>query len=67
MFNITKTDNGFEFNSLSYIFDGDYFKINDSQVHIPTDNGTILLDLSVTIDGVSFENIDDLINNLYDN
>jgi len=65
MFNITKADNGFELNSLSYKFDGDFYKISDKQVHVPTDNGNILLDLSITIEGKLFDNIDDFINDLY--
>ena len=61
MLNILKIENGFEMNSESYIFDGDPIKINENQAHFPTNNGIILLDVSVTIDDNSFEKIDDFI------
>lgn len=65
MLNIIKTENGFEMNSESYIFDGLAVEINDSQAHIPTDKGVIFFDTSVTIDGQSFDSIQEFLNLLY--
>lgn len=65
MLNILKIENGFEMNSESYIFDGDAVEINDSQAHIPTDKGVIFFDTSVTIDGQSFDSIQEFLNLLY--
>ena len=65
MLNILKIENGFEMNLESYIFDGDAVKINATQAHVPTDKGIIFLDTSVTIDGQSFDSIQEFLNSLY--
>lgn len=72
MLNITTIANGFEFNDSSYLFkdfslNGElvaYEIIGESQVHIGTDKGIILLDLSCTINNVQFTDIDLFVNAL---
>jgi len=59
--NITTIQNGFEFNDSSYLFDGEIEVISESQCHVPTNQGTILLDLSCTIDEVAFTDINEFI------
>jgi hypothetical protein len=55
--NITTIPNGFEFNDSSYLFDGEIEAISESQCLTPTNDGTILLDLSCTINEVEFNDI----------
>ena len=55
--NITTIQNGFSFNELIYLFDGEIEVISESQCHVPTNEGTILLDLSCTINGFEFIDI----------
>jgi hypothetical protein len=57
MLNITTIKNGFEFNDSSYLFEGEIEVISESQCHVPTNQGTILLDLSCTINEVEFTDI----------
>jgi hypothetical protein len=55
--NITTIQDGFEFNDSSYLFEGEIEVISESQCHVPTNQGTILLDLSCTINEVEFTDI----------
>lgn len=57
MLNITTIPNGFEFNNSSYLFEGEIEVISESQCHVPTNEGIILLDLSCTINEVEFTDI----------
>jgi len=59
--NITTIQNGFEFNECIYSFDGIIEIISESQCHVPTNEGTILLDLSCTINEVEFVDINEFI------
>lgn len=61
MNNILKITNGFELNQLIYLFDGYTAIVSDTQCHIGTDQGIILLDLSFTIDNVVFTNINEFV------
>jgi len=65
MLNITKTQNGFQLNNLIYLFDGNAEVISESQCHIPTNIGVILLDLSCTINNKLYNNIDNFVTELY--
>lgn len=65
MFNITTIENGFIFNDVEYKFDGDYEIISETQVHVPTDKGILLLDLSCSIDDVMYVDINLFVNALY--
>ena len=55
--NIQTIENGFTFNKLIYLFDGQIEVISESQCHVPTNDGIILLDLSCTINQVEFTDI----------
>jgi hypothetical protein len=61
MYNITKILGGFSFNEMTYNFnevDGaNYRVLSDSQLWVFTDQGIILFDLTCTIDGVSYTDI----------
>jgi hypothetical protein len=65
MLNIKTIKNGFQLNNLIYLFDEKAEIISESQCHIPTNNGIILLDLSCTINNKLYDNIDNFINELY--
>jgi hypothetical protein len=57
MLNLITIPNGFIMNSSEYLFDGEIEIISETQCHVPTDQGTILLDLSCTINNVAYTNI----------
>lgn len=69
MYNITKIEGGFELGGRVYQFleiDGiQYNVISESQVHVLTDYGIILLDLNCTINQNTYEDINAFINELY--
>lgn len=69
MLAITKISGGFVMNESDYFFqDYDnkaYEIISDSQVHIGTNEGVILLDLSVSIDDNMFSDINEFVTYLY--
>jgi hypothetical protein len=64
MLNIITIENGFLFNELIYLFDGEIEVISESQCHVTTNNGIILLDLSCTIDSVQYTDISLFVKNL---
>ena len=55
--NIVTIQNGFIFNETQYIFEGEIEIISESQCHVPTNEGIILLDLSCTINDVVYNDI----------
>lgn len=61
MYNITKISGGFQHQEYMYQFnpvDGQYYlAISQEQLHVYTDQGIILLDLSCTINGKSYDDI----------
>jgi len=66
--NITKVENGFivDEQSISYLFKSlEHEILSDEQCHIYTNKGIIFFDTSVTINGQTFENIQDWIAELY--
>ena len=66
MLKINKILNGFEMNLISYEFiNNEYEIISEEQVHINTDKGTILFDLSVSINDKQFTDINEFISYLY--
>lgn len=67
MNNITKIQNGFILNDTEYTFDESQINstLSDSQAHVYTTDGIILLDLSCSIEGVYFDNINSFLANLY--
>ena len=57
MINIVIIQNGFEINESQYIFDGEIEVISETQCHVPTNEGVILLDLSCLINEVEYTDI----------
>ena len=55
--NIVTIQNGFIFNETQYTFEGEIEIISETQCHVPTDKGIILLDLSCTINDVEYTDI----------
>ena len=58
---MNKIKNGFTFNGIDYKITGEIEPQTETQVHIDTDKGTILLDLDVEIDGVQYDTLDKFI------
>lgn len=65
MINLTTISNGFVMNETEFHFDGDAEVLDTTQAHVPTDRGVILCDTTMTIDGESFNNINDFLTTLY--
>jgi len=66
--NIEKKENGFTLVELNLDFtieEGTPEVLCETQCHIPTQNGMIFFDTSVSIDGKSFETIEEWITELY--
>lgn len=66
--NITKIENGFKIDNqdFDYLFkDLEHEVLSEEQCHIHTNMGIIFFDTSVTIDGISFQTIEDWITELY--
>ena len=66
--NLTKIENGFRIDGRDFDFifkNSEYEILSEEQCHIETNRGTIFFDTSVTIEGESFENIQDWIDKLY--
>jgi len=58
MFNITTIQDGFLLNDSIYLFEGEIEVISEAQCHVPSNQGVILLDLSCTINGIEFTDIE---------
>lgn len=65
MLNLTTIQNGFVMNETEFNFDGDAEVLDATQAHVPTDRGVILCDTTMTIDGESFNNINEFLTKLY--
>lgn len=52
-------------NETEFNFDGDAEVLDATQAHVPTDRGVILCDTTMTIDGESFNNINEFLTKLY--
>jgi hypothetical protein len=65
--NITKTELGFKFNNIDFEFveDKQHLLLPENTCHINTKSCIIFFDLSATIEGASFETIEDFIAELY--
>jgi hypothetical protein len=55
--NIVTIQNGFIFNETQYTFEGEIEIISESQCHVSTNEGVILLDLSCLINEVEYTDI----------
>ena len=67
MLNITTIENGFNFNNTEYLFKESTEIISDTQCHVITDKGVILLDLTCTINNVDFTDINSFVQALGEN
>lgn len=77
MLNINKIENGFLINGINYLFNNfendnngtlqnvSYFINSESQVLVGTSDGIIMLDLSCTIEGKEYTDINLFVQNLY--
>lgn len=65
MTNLTTIQNGFVMNETEFHFDGYAEVLDTTQAHVPTDRGVIFCDTTMTIDGESFNNINDFLTTLY--
>ena len=63
--NIQTINGGFTFNKKTYTIILPSESITSTQVHIPTDDGTILLDLSCTINSKSYDDLTEFIQDIY--
>lgn len=57
MINIVTIQNGFILSETQYTFEGEIEIISESQCHVPTNFGIILLDLSCAINGNEYTDI----------
>ena len=60
-----KIENGFTFNGKNYLFDGQAEVLNNTQAHIPTNQGILLIDTTIKVDNNGFKTIEQLIDELY--
>lgn len=65
MNNLIKIQNGFKLSDIDYLFEGDFEIINETQSHVPTNKGILLIDTTIKIDGNCFSTIDQLLQELY--
>lgn len=66
--NITKNNNFFQIDNTELTFtivEGTPEILCETQCHIPTKYGKMFFDISMTIEGQSFNNIEDWVNELY--
>jgi len=61
MLNLTTIPGGFIMRDLEYITDGIFEILHETQAHISTNNGTIFIDITVTINNISYKTINELI------
>lgn len=65
MINLITISNGFVMRELEYHFEGEAEILSETQAHVPTNRGVIMVDTTMTIDNESFTNINDFLIKLY--
>lgn len=65
MINITTIKGGFKLNEIDYLLEGEAEIISETQAHVITDKGIILIDVTVNVDGQQLTTIQDLLSYLY--
>lgn len=65
MINITTIKGGFKLNEIDYLLEGEADIISETQAHVITDKGIILIDVTVNVDGQQLTTIQDLLSYLY--
>lgn len=65
MINIKTIKGGFKLNETDYLLEGEAEIINETQAHVITDKGIILIDVTVNVDGQQLTTIQELLSYLY--
>jgi len=65
MINLTTISNGFVMRELEYLFEGEAEILDETQAHVPTDKGIIFCDTTMSVNEITYENINDFLNALY--
>lgn len=65
MINITTIKGGFKLSETDYLLEGEAEIISETQAHLITDKGIILIDVTVNVDGQQLTTIQDLLSYLY--
>lgn len=65
MLNLITINGGFIMRESEYHFEGEAEILDETQAHVPTDRGIILVDTTMTINNESFNNITDFLSKLY--
>jgi len=65
MINITTIKGGFKLNEIDYLLEGEAEIITETQAHVITDKGIILIDVTVNVDGQQLTTIQELLSYLY--
>lgn len=65
MINLTTISNGFVMRELEYLFEGEAEILDETQAHVPTDKGVIFCDTTMSVNGNTYENINDVLTALY--
>lgn len=65
MINLTTIENGFVMNEIEFTFQGQDQILDKTQAHVLTDRGVIFMDTTMTIDGESFDDINDFLISLH--
>jgi hypothetical protein len=66
MLNLITINEGFIMNESEYHFQGEAEILDKTQAHVPTDKGVIFCDTSMSVNEKTFENINDFLNELYE-
>jgi hypothetical protein len=66
MINLTTIQKGFIMRESEYYFEGEAEILDETQAHVPTDNGVIFCDTSMSVNEKNFDNINDFLNELYE-
>jgi hypothetical protein len=66
MINLITIQKGFVMNESEYHFEGEAEILDETQAHVPTDNGVIFCDTSMSVNEKTFDNINDFLNELYE-
>lgn len=65
MLNLITINGGFIMRESEYHFEGEAEILDQTQAHVTTDRGIILVDTTMTINNESFNNITDFLSKLY--
>ena len=65
MINITTIENGFIMHEIEFTFEGQDEILDKTQAHVLTDRGVIFMDTIMSINGESFDNINDFLISLH--